>query len=102
VTDVHCAGWQRLCDRQWEQLEAINDELRFCHACQLAVHRVTSQPELERMAALGKCVALLGDGVAPKVGRPASAQYWIPVDDEAPADRDSRARAVRVQPVDGT
>ena len=61
MTDVHCARRQGPCERQWEHLESLGEDLRFCHACQLAVHRVTSQDELERLMARGKCVALVGE-----------------------------------------
>ena len=63
MTDVHCARRQGPCERQWEQLESLGDDLRFCHACQLAVHGVASQDELERLMARGKCVALVDDSV---------------------------------------
>ena len=61
MTDVHCARGQGPCERQWEHLESLGEDLRFCHACQLAVHRVTSQADVDRLVALGKCVVLLGE-----------------------------------------
>ena len=75
MTDVHCAKWERLCDKQWEQLEPISDGLKFCHACQLAVHRVDTQEALEQMAAQGKCVAFVDEPLSWLVGRPAVVEY---------------------------
>ena len=75
MTDVHCAKWERLCDKQWEQLESISDGLKFCHACQLAVHRVDTQEALERMAAQGKCVALVEGKTSLILGRPAAVEH---------------------------
>ena len=75
MTDVHCAKWERLCDKQWEQLESISDGLKFCHACHLAVHRVDTQEALDRMAKQGKCVALVEGKTSLILGRPAAVEH---------------------------
>ena len=75
MTDVQCVKWKRRCEVQWEELEQINERLRFCHSCNQAVHRVSSQHELERMATLGRCVALIEPDIPLIVGRPAAVEY---------------------------
>ena len=71
MTDVHCARRQELCECQWEHLEILGDDLRFCHTCQLAVHGVVLQSELERLMARGKCVAFVGEVSPGSVASPA-------------------------------
>lgn len=75
MTDVHCGQWHRLCDKRWEQLEDVGDNLRFCHTCQHAVHRVTSLAELAQLAGMGKCVARFDKEGVETMGLPRHEAY---------------------------
>jgi len=72
---VHCGHWQRLCEKRWEQLEVVGENLRFCHTCQHAVHRVNSLAELAQLAGMGKCVALFEEEEFRTMGLPRHEAY---------------------------
>lgn len=52
------------CRQRWEALEPVRDNpcIRYCSECQAAVHLVSGEAELLRLAGLGKSVAMLRDG----------------------------------------
>jgi len=61
MTDVYCATWKKRCDKAWEDLEEIDPLTRYCSLCRQNVKSVESQALLDRMAALGHCVAIVPD-----------------------------------------